>query len=353
MNTTDKTKLLQDNDLLILCRFNNSQNNNLKIIEGMNRQIQLLGLSELAIPPYKNGEIFKDIIDISQTIKEYPCSICYEHIPAGQKIVTECKHVFHSACIRTWMAFKVTCPLCRRDISYLQLSSAEFWSSGSHEVDETDEQLFNLIMTNNGVFRETSHLNINEEKKESGEEIEISLNHKFIICEMIGISSHDNDLIVIQKNNSIEIKIVPPQREVNYSDRNYVGSENKHHGNHTPGYRGSGNPLWNSSVTQYAREFFENMNRESESHENVIIQAENQNLRNYANRESKDIAVFHGPPDPIPEEEQQFINSVVNRENENEMVIEDLPSLQEDQEEALASDDSQEPAENNVHLGYL
>ncbi|KAK1416271.1 hypothetical protein QVD17_32068 [Tagetes erecta] len=42
------------------------------------------------------------------------CVICHEDYKADETIGTlECKHVYHEACIKTWLLVKNECPICR------------------------------------------------------------------------------------------------------------------------------------------------------------------------------------------------------------------------------------------------
>lgn len=44
------------------------------------------------------------------------CSICLECINEEHKHETECKHIFHQACIGRWLDNHNTCPNCRKEI---------------------------------------------------------------------------------------------------------------------------------------------------------------------------------------------------------------------------------------------
>lgn len=44
------------------------------------------------------------------------CTVCIELFSPGEVIVTlACSHVFHSSCIKTWLASHSTCPNCKAD----------------------------------------------------------------------------------------------------------------------------------------------------------------------------------------------------------------------------------------------
>jgi hypothetical protein len=45
------------------------------------------------------------------------CSICNSNLDEGENIYDlNCKHLFHSNCLKPWLLKKSTCPLCRYEI---------------------------------------------------------------------------------------------------------------------------------------------------------------------------------------------------------------------------------------------
>lgn len=46
---------------------------------------------------------------------EFQCPICFESMTENL-IAACCSHLFHSACLNTWLEQKKTCPVCRVDI---------------------------------------------------------------------------------------------------------------------------------------------------------------------------------------------------------------------------------------------
>jgi len=47
------------------------------------------------------------------------CSICIDSVDTGTEVtVLPCNHPFHSKCIRRWLEEHITCPCCRRSITY-------------------------------------------------------------------------------------------------------------------------------------------------------------------------------------------------------------------------------------------
>ena len=44
------------------------------------------------------------------------CSICYEEI-SHDAYVTECKHKFHTDCLKKWLQDHHSCPMCRKVVN--------------------------------------------------------------------------------------------------------------------------------------------------------------------------------------------------------------------------------------------
>lgn len=83
--------------------------------------------------PYWNEESYNtkpcsDIIiyqPFQTTLCDTECVICCnpfithnEHIP--DYFITECKHEFHYSCIKQWLKYKESCPLCRRHVPMIR-----------------------------------------------------------------------------------------------------------------------------------------------------------------------------------------------------------------------------------------
>ena len=43
------------------------------------------------------------------------CAICYQEMILGA-VITECKHYFHTHCLRKWLVQQDNCPMCTRSI---------------------------------------------------------------------------------------------------------------------------------------------------------------------------------------------------------------------------------------------
>eukprot|EP00474_Spongospora_subterranea_P009197 CRZ09655.1 hypothetical protein [Spongospora subterranea] len=44
------------------------------------------------------------------------CTICHEPLQTGQTKKLPCSHFFHLSCLRQWMKYRRTCPICRSDL---------------------------------------------------------------------------------------------------------------------------------------------------------------------------------------------------------------------------------------------
>ena len=46
----------------------------------------------------------------------HDCSICMDALCTEHITLTECKHFFHTKCLKEWNVLNRKCPLCRTDI---------------------------------------------------------------------------------------------------------------------------------------------------------------------------------------------------------------------------------------------
>ena len=55
-----------------------------------------------------------DIINEENILKFKKCSICLDYIKSeNESIKTECNHIFHKTCLKTWLEYGNNCPYCR------------------------------------------------------------------------------------------------------------------------------------------------------------------------------------------------------------------------------------------------
>ena len=74
------------------------------------------------------------------------CSIC-KGVP-GQRLVTECKHVFCKQCLLPWLSKSTTCPYCNKELHR---------SCFGTEVDDRSEPLAEKLKLTVGAFDEERH----------------------------------------------------------------------------------------------------------------------------------------------------------------------------------------------------
>lgn len=56
------------------------------------------------------------------------CAICLGELGTAAEpihMIRACQHIFHPACLTTWLARKAECPLCRSELPSLQLAARE------------------------------------------------------------------------------------------------------------------------------------------------------------------------------------------------------------------------------------
>lgn len=57
----------------------------------------------------------KDSDNIEEEFRKYgeeACAICFSEINLHEARITNCKHLFHSACLKKWLYLQDTCPMC-------------------------------------------------------------------------------------------------------------------------------------------------------------------------------------------------------------------------------------------------
>lgn len=55
------------------------------------------------------------------------CAICLSEYQTGEKlrILNACQHHFHSDCVAKWLSMEKSCPLCKKDIDFVQQALEE------------------------------------------------------------------------------------------------------------------------------------------------------------------------------------------------------------------------------------
>lgn len=55
--------------------------------------------------------------EIKRQEKEISCSICLEVLRSGNQVKQlQCKHLFHTSCIHSWLKQKMQCPNCKKKV---------------------------------------------------------------------------------------------------------------------------------------------------------------------------------------------------------------------------------------------
>jgi len=57
------------------------------------------------------------------------CSICFCEIEEKDKIITNCRHIYHKECLEKWFKISHRCPLCRESKFNISLDdySNNYW----------------------------------------------------------------------------------------------------------------------------------------------------------------------------------------------------------------------------------
>ena len=69
---------------------------------------------------------------------EPSCCICFNHMRDCDIAVTNCAHLFHAACLRTWRRQSSTCPTCRRQTNAFRRSTSRIIVARKIEIAECE-----------------------------------------------------------------------------------------------------------------------------------------------------------------------------------------------------------------------
>ncbi|KAL4453380.1 hypothetical protein ABPG74_017587 [Tetrahymena malaccensis] len=114
------------------------------------------GLNEVELQTLKKTQFEAIQLEPKQSQPSQTCSICFLEIENKSSIYElECKHIFHSDCLDTWLKNKNSCPNCRSKViqrSQLVIQSLEDAeiSIQSYDNSNNNEQLFQQIIRQNG-----------------------------------------------------------------------------------------------------------------------------------------------------------------------------------------------------------
>ncbi|EAR89777.2 zinc finger, C3HC4 type (RING finger) protein (macronuclear) [Tetrahymena thermophila SB210] len=114
------------------------------------------GLNEVELQTLKKTQFEAIQLEPKQSQPSQTCSICFLEIENKSSIYElECKHMFHSECLDTWLKNKNSCPNCRSKViqrSQLVIQSLEDSdiSISTNSNTNNNDQLFQQIMRQNG-----------------------------------------------------------------------------------------------------------------------------------------------------------------------------------------------------------
>ncbi|CAF4821896.1 unnamed protein product [Pieris macdunnoughi] len=69
------------------------------------------------LPPPASKEVVKNLPDITIEVDDKNCPICLKNFKKSEKVKQmPCNHIFHPACILTWLEKTNSCPFCRHEL---------------------------------------------------------------------------------------------------------------------------------------------------------------------------------------------------------------------------------------------
>lgn len=74
-------------------------------------------LKKISIVFYKYLKLCKELEKVEDaTVESQTCAICTDDLTKGKKL--KCGHIFHTDCLKTWCQREVTCPICRKALTF-------------------------------------------------------------------------------------------------------------------------------------------------------------------------------------------------------------------------------------------
>uniref|UniRef100_A0A1I8BZF0 RING-type domain-containing protein n=1 Tax=Meloidogyne hapla TaxID=6305 RepID=A0A1I8BZF0_MELHA len=82
---------------------------------------------------------------------DFQCSICLNEYAIGDKVhITQCKHMFHIDCIRTWLkGTNKTCPICRIELNFNLKIETQQPAEYDDYYSERNQHLRNMLFVQN------------------------------------------------------------------------------------------------------------------------------------------------------------------------------------------------------------
>ena len=94
---------------------------------------------------------------------EQTCSICWESMSSAKRL--PCKHLFHATCLRSWLDYDMTCPVCRRPLHKFLMpgsshttGSSQTMGGGSGNTNESNSNNQEGQATNTAVSDHESRI---------------------------------------------------------------------------------------------------------------------------------------------------------------------------------------------------
>ena len=75
------------------------------------------------------------------------CSICHCDIDDKDKLITNCKHIYHKECLEKWFKISHRCPLCRE--SKFNISIEEYEKNYWKRQKELEKEIDSIINSYN------------------------------------------------------------------------------------------------------------------------------------------------------------------------------------------------------------
>ncbi|KAG6685508.1 hypothetical protein I3842_12G116100 [Carya illinoinensis] len=101
--------------IIVVCATGLSLLHLAKIIEPPRTLLDLRKRALENLPPFSSFEPSDLDHQKAASWNQYYCVICLEDFKPREpyQVFPYCNHIFHSHCIRQWLNFKWTCPICR------------------------------------------------------------------------------------------------------------------------------------------------------------------------------------------------------------------------------------------------
>ena len=78
---------------------------------------------------------------MDQEMEAQACSICFEPFNKSSSVKTLCNHQFHRTCIREWLYFHQSCPLCRNVIANVRPDIQPVFESFTFVIEDIDQDI--------------------------------------------------------------------------------------------------------------------------------------------------------------------------------------------------------------------